>query len=110
MASVGKLELLDGSNLSSSAAGEKKSLDNGFVDLVGWLKAENAAGLTLDVVIQHSADGENWSTLGTLPQLTANGVSEVQITNSAFPNVRANVTITGSADVTCAIYYRNARS
>ena len=97
MASVGSIDLLD-ETITASKNGDKKGLQLGWDSFVGFMRASNSNMTSIDCDIEHSADGVTWVTLASLPQLTADGSSIIQIPNTTnvLPNVRAVPTFVGT--------------
>ncbi len=79
--------------------GVEESYDTGSQHTSGgsaFLHATAVAG-TLDVDIEHSADGIAWDTLCSFTQLSANGAERVVFTGTIERYVRASFTLSGGA-------------
>jgi len=106
MASAGKKVLFNEAGVSASVIADPTSLELHQIDLIGVLEVTNSAAANFDLVIEHSPDKVNWSTLATVPNLIGNGANKIDIAINAFPNVRANLTRNaGTGDVRASIYY-----
>lgn len=106
MSSVGRLELFNEAALAASQTGAQKSMEIRWTDIKATLILTNSAAGNFSAIIEHSPDGTNWSTVGTIAAQVGDGVSDIDITGFMYPLVRANVTrVGGTADVSVALFY-----
>ena len=88
------------------------TLVNGSSQFVAALTLTNRTAGTYDVLLQHSPDGSNWTTLATFATLSANGHQLVQVSAGVLPRLRANVTVTsgpGNANVEVRLWFDPSR-
>lgn len=86
--------------VARSASANGSDSDNGVATSLG-AKAQihctaASAGDTLDVIIEDSADGVSWATIGTFTQLTGVGSQLISIAGTVREHVRASWTIAGT--------------
>lgn len=111
MASVGSIDLAN-ETITASKDVDKTSTQMRWHSFVGYMKAASSTMTSVDCDIEHSADGDTWVTLASLPQLTGDGSSIIQIPNTTnvLPNVRASITFVGTTtDLTVRLYYDGDR-
>ena len=108
MASVNRRQLIS-KTLTASEAGDKTSLEQFQSDFNLYVAVTSLDAGTVDVDLEHSADGTNWLTAASATQVSSAPAREaIAITATLLPNVRANVTLAGgatSSDVEVALYY-----
>lgn len=106
MASVSKIVLINEESLSASQTSRAKGTERGQKDMVGFLKLSNSAAGDFSLVIEHSIDGNTWSTLVNVGNQAGDGIAAANVTAPIYPNVRAVLTNNaGSADVECSLLY-----
>ncbi|CAB4218163.1 hypothetical protein UFOVP1608_12 [uncultured Caudovirales phage] len=104
-----------GDNLATETAADATGDATGvtgygaLTPLIAYLDVTAATGTlpTLDVLIEDSADGVTWATLGTFTQKVATGTQTIVITDAHDDHVRASWTIGGtlpSFDFTVDLY------
>lgn len=110
MASVGNRNFFNKKTLTANEIGVAPNLQEGASGFIALLKLENAAGASVGGTLEHSPDGTNWIVFHTFTGLAADGVEVAEITASLFPRVRANLTASGSSDVTCQLWFDPQRT
>jgi len=84
-----------------TATGAGASVDNAVATAAGFHASlhvtEASAADTLDVIIEDSADGSTWATIGTFPQVSAIGAERLEIAGAVRRYVRASWTIAGTS-------------
>ena len=113
MVTGGKLVLLS-QNVSADGTitSSAKSLNPGDKNLILTTKVSNRTDGSYALEIEHSPDGVNWLSLGTVSGLAADGIAITRISDSSFHILRAKLTasaVTTGADVECSISFTHSR-
>ena len=90
----------NGTTTTSSSA-----LPPGSKNLILLLTISDHTAGSFDLTVEHSPDGINWETLGTVATASADGIEFTRITDSSFHLFRAVLIASGGANATveCAI-------
>lgn len=96
-------EAIAANGLTTSKA---SGLQPGSKNLILLTTVSNYTDGSYALEIEHSPDGQNWFSLGTVATLSAAGAAFTRITDSCFHLFRAKLTasaVTSGADVECSI-------
>jgi len=110
MVTGSKLVLIPQSTVDTDTAttGDAFSLTPGSSNLILVTEVSDRTDGTYALEVEHSPDGVNWLSLGTVAGILANGIAITRITDSAFHLFRAILTstvTTDGADVSCYISF-----
>jgi hypothetical protein len=117
MASVSKIQLLNGSTVTATAAGASKTLEMYQTNFIAQLKLAGRTQGTYNVKLQHSPDGVTWFDLVSFTEVAAGATADevkqiAPSTTSVLPHIRAYTTVTvavGDAEVEVNLFFDRRR-
>lgn len=109
MVTGSKQVLLSGAiTANGTTTSAASSLQSGSKNLILLTTVSNHTDGSYALEIEHSPDGTNWFSLGTVAAQAADGASFTRITDSSFHIFRAKLTASGvttGATVECSIMH-----
>ena len=106
MASVSSVSVASG--VTATATGSGVTLEPAQSEYLVVVTTSGNTG-NVDVILQHSPDGQNWTNKQTVATITTNGVTVVDLSGFILAWVRASITISAAATVGVQLYFRKQK-